>query len=259
MNTRVTIGLLTVVILILVLSKTYSLQNQITLLHGEMLSRPVLTSTQVLEIIKQNEQLKEREKATRSLTVIREKYKLASETTKANRRLYGNETALFTLQMFYDVECPFCRNEFIELKRIVDHSKGMINWELKHFPLGRHNPIAAIEAQAIECAAEIYNNRIAWVVADRLNTLTNGNGKGIGDIPNFVRTLGLNGSRIRNCLASDDHKSSINDDYQYGKSLGITGTPAVLIINNKSKRTHLVKSFKNSEQLLQVIQTKLMH
>jgi len=240
-------------------ASTYHLHKKVSLLETEVKSETNLTDTQVLALIDQRYVTRKKQKARELLLNLMGKYELAPTNTVNNRRLYGNENAQFTMQMFYDAECPYCRKEHPELKKIVDNSKGLINWELLHFPLRRHNPVAAIEAQAIECSAEVYDNRTAWVLIDRFNTLSEGNGKGIGDIPEFVRTFGLNGSLMRNCLSSDNHKAKINNNYEYGKSLGITGTPAVLLINNRTQRTHLLRKSSSAEQILNTIQTTIMN
>ncbi|PVZ64533.1 DsbA family protein [Pelagibaculum spongiae] len=188
------------------------------------------------------------------LSRLEEQFQLANETTPDNRLIYGNPNAKITLQEYGDIECPYCRKMHGVIKQVVHHSQGVINWEFKHFPLGIHNPVAAVEGQAIECIKASYNNRIAWIALDKFMMDTRGNGQGINDVPEYVRSFGLNGSLIGNCLASDDHQDKINQDYQDGQRLGISATPAVRIIDNTNAKTYLLGGYKTSEQLLQAIQ-----
>lgn len=83
---------------------------------------------------------------------------------------------------------------------------------------------------------------------------TKGNGKGLGDIPEYVRSFGLNGSLIGNCLASDDHKGKINQDYEDGRRAGIIATPAIRILDNQTGQDYLLKGYRTPEQLLQAVQ-----
>lgn len=216
---------------------------------------PHFTENDIIRIIDEKIAAIEREKGKKKLAALEELYQLASKSTTDNQLIYGNLNARVTLREFGDIECPFCRQMHADVKQVVDYSAGVINWEFKHYPLEGHNPAAAVGGQAIECINEYYDNRTAWIALERFITETKGNGKGILDIPNFVRTFGLNGSLIGNCLASDDHKEKINRDYTEGKNSGVTGTPALMIIDHQSDRKFLVKGMKTSEEILQAIQS----
>lgn len=196
----------------------------------------------------------EKRKAQELLSNLETQFKLAQTYTPDNRLIYGELNARITLQEYGDIECPYCRKMHGSIKQVVEHSQGVINWEFKHFPLGSHNPVTAIESQAIECIKEAYNNRTAWIALEKFMMDTKGNGKGLGDIPEYVRSFGLNGSLIANCLASDDHKRKINQDYEDGRRSGITATPAIRILDNQTGSDYLLKGYRTPEQLLQAVQ-----
>lgn len=208
----------------------------------------------ILAMVDERLAVMQKQQSLKSLLSLKDQYQLAPAETVDNSLLYGDSNARITIKEYGDVECPYCRKMHAEVKRIVDHSEGVINWEFKHFPLAGHNPAAALEAQAIECVKEAYGNRVAWVAMDRMITETAGNGKGINDMTAFIRSFGLNGSLISNCLASDDHKDTINNDYAEGRNSGVSATPALVIVDNKTNKEYLIKGFKTSEMLLQAIQ-----
>jgi protein-disulfide isomerase len=196
--------------------------------------------------------VKEREKGKRLLEKKEQSYELA--TTAITETLhYGAADARVTLQVFSDIECPICKMLHPSLKRIVDSSQGIINWEHRHFPLSMHNPTAAIESQVVECVKESYNNRVAWVFLDLLFEETKGNGKGVESLPELSRAYGLSGTLIENCIASDSHKEKINADYELGKHFGISATPAIRIVDNSTQKSVLLKGYKTQEQLLAAI------
>lgn len=213
-----------------------------------------LTEEDVRRIVREEIAKSQNVVEKQSLESLLQEYALADETASSMK--YGNKSARFTLQMFSDVECPFCRKMYFEVKKVVDHSKGIINWEYKHFPLGAHNPAAAIEAQALECIFSEQGVTKAWVALDQFIKSTQGNGKGLPlDIPGFVRSFGLNGSLLKNCMLTDESKIQVNEDYQLGKDLGIYATPAVLLKDNQYGKEYLIKGSKTAEQILQAIKS----
>lgn len=189
-----------------------------------------------------------------NLSSLLEQYNLVTED--ANSLKYGNSEARFTLEMYSDIECPFCRQMYFDVKKVVDFSNGVINWEYKHFPLQMHNPVAAVEAQAIACIAQEQGNAKAWVALEQIIKATQGNGKGLNqNMPDFVRSFGLNGSLLKNCLLLDEPKRRVNEDYNDGMKIGISSTPALLLKDNFNGKEYLIKGKKTSEQLLQAIQS----
>ena len=232
-------------------------------LHTELINLKASTDQPPVEHLSQHDVITlvddrlsslEKRKAQELLSSLEEQFQLAQVSTPDNRLIYGELNARITLQEYGDIECPYCRKMHGSIKQVVEHSQGVINWEFKHFPLGSHNPVAAIESQAIECVKEAYDNRTAWIALERFMMDTKGNGKGLGDIPEYVRSFGLNGSLIGNCLASDDHKGKINQDYEDGRRAGITATPAIRILDNQTGQDYLLKGYRTPEQLLQAVQ-----
>ena len=213
-----------------------------------------LTEEDVRRIVLEELAFARNESKRNQLSDLLKEYSFADESTSS--MMYGSNTARFTLQMFSDIECPFCRQMFFEVKKVVDQSEGVINWEYKHFPLAMHNPIASLEAQAVECIAVEQGRAKAWVALDQFIKSTHGNGKGVqDDLPDFVRSFGLNGSLLKNCLATNDSKRRVNADYGEGVELGISATPAVVLIDNQSGKNYLIKGKKSAGQLLQAIQS----
>jgi protein-disulfide isomerase len=216
-------------------------------------SRLYLTEEDVRRIVREELASIQQDDRKNDLASLLRQYHLANENTETMK--YGNLSARFTLQMFSDIECPFCRQMYFDVKKVVDHAEGIINWEYKHFPLSGHNPVAAIEAQAIECIASEQGNKKAWVALEQFIKSTQGNGQGVQqDLPDFVRSFGLNGSLLKNCLLTDESKISVNEDYGLGRALGVTATPAVLLKDNLNNKDYLIKGMKSAEQILEAIQ-----
>src|SRR5207237_7967826 len=92
--------------------------------------------------------------------------------------VYGNPNASITLIEYSDFECPYCKSVHLTAKRVVDESRGQVNWVYRHFPLEMHNPGAQKQAEASECAAELGGNEAFWKFADAVDPATGPGGKG---------------------------------------------------------------------------------
>lgn len=218
-----------------------------------------MSETDIVALVDSRLDVIERRRTKEKLGALLSQFELASESSKDNRMIYGKLDARITLQEFADIECPFCRKMHGSMKQIVDHSKGVINWEFKHFPLESHNPAAAIESRAVECAYESYDNRTAWVTLDQLIQGTRGNGKGVADLQNYLRSFGVNGSMIDFCIRSISELDKVAEDYSNGKMAGVSATPTVRIIDNQTGQSLLLRGYQKPEQILNAIQKILSH
>lgn len=213
----------------------------------------IYSESEIIELVDLRIASQERQKIQHQRALLENEYTAAPERTPDNRLVYGSLDARIILQEFADTECPYCRKIHSNIKQVVDHSQGVINWEFRHFPLGNHNPVAAIQSQAIECINEDYGNRTAWVAINQFMESSQGNGRGLGDLGDFVRSFGLNGSLLNNCLASNNHKVKINQDYAMARELGIKSTPTIRIFDQETGRSTLITGFRTPEQILQAI------
>ena len=116
-------------------ASNFYLYNEVELLKSHQTAYSSLTENDVIALIDQRLNSLEQRKARELLTNLNNQLQLAPVSTPDNRRLFGNPDARITLQMFSDIECPFCRKMHNGMKQVVEHSKGTINWEFKHFPL----------------------------------------------------------------------------------------------------------------------------
>lgn len=213
-----------------------------------------LSANEVVSIVDQRLAVSDQRRAKQAFEDLIEDYELAAPEAPEGRLIYGNLNARLTMQEFSDIECPFCRKMHGGLKSVVDSSRGVVNWEYKHFPLSGHNPAAAMQAKAVECVRESYGNQVAWAALDQFFDQTRSNGQGVGDLPTFAKTMGLSGKAMELCLGSDAHEDKISQDYREGSQLGFSATPALRIVDHKTGRDYLIKGYKTPEQLAQALQ-----
>ncbi|HJE68401.1 DsbA family protein, partial [Pseudomonas oryzihabitans] len=92
----------------------------------------------------------------------------------------GNPEGRFTLTLYADLECPFCREYFPQLKRWVGNNTDVaLQWH--HQPLAAHEPAASAEARLAECAAEAGGHAAFWQAVEWVYAHTRSDGQGLPD------------------------------------------------------------------------------
>ena len=104
-----------------------------------------------------------------------------------------------------------------------------------------HNPGAQKEAEASECANELGGNETFWKYADLIYARTRSNGRGfpLENLTPLAEEIGLDGIKFKACLDSGKYAERVQADYREGAKIGITGTPANILLHNKTGETVL--------------------
>ncbi len=167
----------------------------------------------------------------------------ASERAKNVRRvsakrdhIYGNPNAKISLIEYSDFECPFCKRFHPTAKKIVETYEGKVNWVYRHFPLAFHNPGAQKQAEASECANDLGGNEAFWRYTDLIyeRTKSNGNGFPLHKLTPLAKEIGLDEKKFQACLDSGKYKARVQEDFDEGVRVGITGTPGNILLNNET-------------------------
>lgn len=179
-------------------------------------------------------------------------WKGAPKQIPTGQHLYGNPDARFTLVEFSDFECPFCKSFHQTLKRLVDSSEGLVNWQFTSLPL--HNPTSQQEAEAAECVAEVKGNRGFWVFANEIFMHTRSNGGGVPDVENLLHTTGVDMALYQECLRTGKAKGVIDKAMQEARTLGVDGTPATIVIDHQSGKSQALSGAQPAQAIAAVIQ-----
>ena len=182
-----------------------------------------------------------------------QKYTAAPSTVANGKHIYGSTDARFTLVEFSDMECPFCKRFHDTPKQIVDASKGNVNWQWMHLPLGFHNPAAKDEAIASECVAEELGNRAFWAFLGDVFSLSRGNGQGVANLSEVATDLGADKAKFLECISSGRFEDKVNEHVQKAQSQGIGGTPATVVVDNQTGKFQLVSGAQPAQALMAAI------
>jgi protein-disulfide isomerase len=137
----------------------------------------------------------------------------------------GKKLAPVQIVEFYDLECPYCKKANQVNSRIRREFAGQIRWIAFDFPSEKTHPAALAAHIASRCAAaqeKFFEYRDLLYVADELNE---------DNLKASAKQIQLNGDKFQNCR-SEDKKSlteKIHNNVEYGKKLGISGTPTLFI------------------------------
>jgi len=167
----------------------------------------------------------------------------------ANDHFYGNQAALISIIEYSDFECQYCLRFHPTARQLVDESSGTINWIFRHAPLHGVNSIT--EAMATECAAEQGGNEAFWRYGDTIFARTKSGGEGfpLENLVPLARELGLDEGDFSECLNEERYEDKLEQHLQEVRKLEIEGTPGIILVNNKTKKSKVFSGLYKLEYL----------
>ena len=160
--------------------------------------------------------------------------------------LLGSPDARYTLTLYADLECPFCRSYVPTLTAWVEqHPETRLRWH--HLPLPAHEPQASALASLAECAGASGGHTAFWQAVAWIYAHTRGNGQGM---PTGTQLPGLEAAT---CLASGQPQAIVRDQAQGAARDGITATPTLRLHDERSGRALLLPGPVESDALLSAL------
>lgn len=141
----------------------------------------------------------------------------------------GNLNAPITIVEFSDFQCPFCGRFHPTLQQALDEYGDDVRWVYKHFPLDQIHPEARPAAEASECIAEQKGNEGFWEFGDAL--FASQSRLGSAFYQELAQQMGVDMTQLNTCIAQRKYQDKVEEDYQLGLTLGVTGTPGSFINN----------------------------
>jgi protein-disulfide isomerase len=171
--------------------------------------------------------------------------------------MYGPADARFTVIEYADLECPFCKAHFSVMHQWIDqtaarsatHSAGpSINWQWHHLPLAGHEPAASQSALVAECAGHVRGNDAFWKTAEWLYQHSRGNGQGVP-----AETPVPEADSLRTCLQDKAMAQRLEQQVAQAHQLGITGTPTLVVKDNRTGKAMPIAGPASGDVLLSAI------
>ena len=136
----------------------------------------------------------------------------------------GPANAPVTIVEFSDYQCPYCKAWFTQTwPQIQKAYAGKIRLVYRDFPLYGAHPNAEAAAEAASCAGE---QGQYWQYHDQLF-----NGSQLDDdaFNNYASNLKLDLTRFQSCMTNHTYQKDVQANYQFGTTLGISGTPTFFL------------------------------
>jgi len=134
----------------------------------------------------------------------------------------GPDTALVTLVVFSDFQCPFCKRVEPTVKQVLDTYKDKVRLVWKHQPLSFH-PRAEPAAQIAELAYKEKGAKGFWEARDALfesmPKLED------ADLIEVAKKIGLSEAKAKQALATKQFKARIDADVELADNVQASGTP----------------------------------
>ncbi|WP_117140467.1 DsbA family protein [Pseudomonas amygdali] len=176
----------------------------------------------------------------------------AEQIRQSGEWVYGSRSARFTIVEYADLECPYCKDYFPQLKAWVDQHPD-VNLQWHHLPLPMHEPAASYEARWAECAGIERGNDAFWLAVELIYQRTRSNGAGVAGNPQipgledrqrYIDNCASNNPSVQRAVISKAHKASLD---------GITATPTLVIKDKQSGRSIKLKGALDGDVLLSAI------
>ena len=151
--------------------------------------------------------------------------------------VYGNASARFTLTEYGDLECPYCKDAFPQLKQLIARH-DQLNWQWQHLPLPMHGEAAQYEARLVTCAGWYGGNPVFWQAIEAVYQHSRGNGAGLA-VP--IDQLGLQPAvslqHLKACVEDNAAvRQAIAEQTSAAAKQRIDATPTFELRDNSSGR-----------------------
>lgn len=157
----------------------------------------------------------------------------------------GNPEGRFTLTFYADLECPFCREYFPQLKRWVGNNTDVaLQWH--HQPLAAHEPAASAEARLAECVAEAGGHAAFWQAVEWVYAHTRSDGQGLPDGVRYPEST----PAIEQCMASERADVLIRAQAAEATKSGVTATPSLRLLDHQTGQAILLQGPIEGDALL---------
>lgn len=153
----------------------------------------------------------------------------------------GNKDADISIIEYSDFECPYCKRNHSVMQQVIDNFPGKVHWVYRHLPLEFHDPNATEQAQASECVAKVFGTESFWRLNDLIFERTNSNKSfSSAKLYALLSELEFNTPTFSQCMSSGETLGIITQHKDEAASLGVSGTPANIIRNNKTGEVKLL-------------------
>ncbi|KAB7773700.1 disulfide bond formation protein DsbA [Xanthomonas sp. LMG 12462] len=141
----------------------------------------------------------------------------------------GRSDARFTITIYADLECPYCRDYVPQLVRWVGATHD-VNLQWHHLPLQAHEPAASQEARLAECAGNERGHAGFWHTVDWIYAHTRAEGRGVSESTRYPDMT----PQMQACVEGEKSEATVIQQSLQASGTGISGTPTLQLRDRAS-------------------------
>ncbi|MCS3473011.1 protein-disulfide isomerase [Pseudomonas sp. JUb42] len=168
--------------------------------------------------------------------------------------IYGAPGARFTVTEYADLECPYCRDYFPQLKFWID-TQPDVNLQWHHLPLSIHEPTASRETRLAECVGMSSGNQAFWTVVELIYQQTRSNGAGLpGQLDVSSAQAADLATAVEGCSTpTPEAGQRVQQQVKEAAMKKIDATPTLIITDNLTQRSIKLLGAASNDSLLSAI------
>jgi protein-disulfide isomerase len=139
----------------------------------------------------------------------------------------GLSSALVTVLVYGDYECPHTRALELSIARLRDDGGDSFRYVFRYFPLREVHPHAEMAAEAAETVYDLGGADVFWVMHDAL--FANQEDLEPPSLERQATAAGVASKPFRAALTTHRFAKRIQRDVRSGLANGVAGTPSVFI------------------------------
>lgn len=176
----------------------------------------------------------------------------------ASEPVYGKPTADFSVIVWIDPECPYCKMLGRTPEKVVDASTGQVNLAVRLLPLPMHGRAAFVAAATALCVSRQAGADGYYRFLGRYMELTGTNGAGLPEGAGSVEKLANDaGARdmaaLDACVHAPETVQSLGRTFEAANVAGVTGTPAIVVRNNRSGEVAMTEGAIAASDITQIM------
>lgn len=173
--------------------------------------------------------------------------------------VYGQPASDFSVIVWLDPECPYCKMLGRTPEKVVDASGGRVNLAVRLMPLPMHGQAAFIAAATALCVSQQTPASGYYHFLDRYMELTETNGAGLPSsagtsVEALAREAGVRDVRaLGDCVHAPETIQMLGLEFEAANAAGVTGTPAIVVRDNRTGTMAMTEGAIPAEEFNRVI------
>jgi protein-disulfide isomerase len=173
--------------------------------------------------------------------------------------VYGQPISDFSLIVWIDPECPYCKAFGRTPEAVVDASKGRVNLAVRLLPLPMHGRAAILASATAICVNQQASATGYYQCLDRYLELTGTTGAGLpaaagSSMDALAREAGVRDmGALDACVHAPETIRQLGQGFDAANTAGVTGTPAIVVRDNRNGLVAMAEGAIEADEIERVI------